>query len=155
MRFSVISIKPEYAEKIYIRQKIFEFRKVPPRDLRASYIVYESAPVSKMTGYIDFGASFTMPAWRVVGFVKRFLNCSKATAITAMGLSEKELIEYAGGPDCFVTALLIKSALESHRLRLLDVKIRPPQNWGTFNFVTRGAMLPERDTIHEPSLNAD
>lgn len=153
MRFSVISIKPEYAEKIYTRQKIFEFRKVPPRDLRASYIVYESAPVSKMTGYIDFGASFTMPAWRVVGFVKRFLNCSKATAITAIGLSEKELIEYAGGPDCFVTALLIKSALKSHRL--LDVKIKPPQNWGTLNFVTRGAELLELDTIHEPSLNAD
>ena len=153
MRFSVISIKPEYAEKIYTGQKIFEFRKVPPRDLRASYIVYESAPVSKMTGYIDFGASFTMPAWRVVGFVKRFLNCSKATTITAMGLSEKELIEYAGGPDCFVTALLIKSALKSHRL--LDVKIKPPQNWGTLNFVTRGAMLPERDTIHEPSLNGN
>lgn len=153
MRFSVISIKPEYAEKIYTRQKIFEFRKVPPRDLRASYIVYESAPVSKMTGYIDFGASFTMPAWRVVGFVKRFLNCSKSTAITAMGLSEKELIEYAGGPDCFVTALLIKSALKSHRL--LDVKIKPPQNWGTLNFVTRVAELLELDTIHEPSLNAD
>ncbi len=153
MRFSVISIKPEYAEKIYTGQKIFEFRKVPPRDLRASYMVYESAPVSKMTGFIDFGASFTMPAWRVVGFVKRLLNCSKATAITAMGLSEKELIEYAGGPDSFVTALLIKSALKSHRL--LDIKIKPPQNWGTINFVTRGAMLPERDTIHEPSLNAD
>lgn len=153
MRFLVISIKPEYAEKIYTRQKIFEFRKVPPRDLRASYIVYESAPVSKMTGYIDFGASFTMPAWRVVGFVKRFLNCSKATAIAAMGLSEKELIEYAGGPDCFVTALLIKSALKSHRL--LDVKIKPPQNWGTLNFVTRGAELPERDSVHEPSLNGD
>lgn len=153
VRFSVISIKPEYAEKIYTRQKIFEFRKVPPRDLRASYIVYESAPVSKMTGYIDFGASFTMQAWRVVGFIKRFLNCSKATAITAMGLSEKALIEYAGGPDCFVTALLIKYALKTHCL--LDVKIKPPQNWGTFNFVTRGAMLPERDTIHEPSLNGD
>jgi predicted transcriptional regulator len=153
MRFSVISIKPEYAEKIYTRQKIFEFRKVPPRDLRASYIVYESAPISKMTGYIDFGASFTMPAWRVVGFVKRFLGCTKTTAISAMGISEKELIEYAGGPDCFVTALFIKSALKSHCL--LDVKIRPPQNWGTLNFVTRGAMLPERDTIHEPSFNED
>lgn len=153
MKFSVISIKPKYAEKIYTGQKIFEFRKVSPRDLRASYIVYESAPVSKMTGFIDFGASFTMPAWRVVGFVKRFLNSSKATAIAAMGLSEKELVEYAGGPDCFVTALLIKSALKSRRL--LDIKIKPPQNWGALNFVTRGAMLPERDTIHEPSLNGD
>ena len=153
MKFSVISIRPQYAEKIYTGQKIFEFRKVPPRDLRASYIVYESAPVSKMTGYIDFSASFTMPAGQVVWFVKRFLKCSKATAITAMGISEKELIEYAGGPDCYVTALLVTSALKSHRLS--DFKIRPPQNWGTFHFVTRGTMLLSRDTIHEPSLNGD
>ena len=54
----VMAIKPKYAKAIYEGRKNWEFRKAPPPIYKEIYI-YESAPVSKITGRVVFSASVT------------------------------------------------------------------------------------------------
>lgn len=124
----VMSIKPKYAEMIYSGTKLFEFRKAPPRNLNASYLIYESAPVSSLTGMVNFSASLTVRSHAMVTLIRNLLGVTKTRAIEMMGITEKELIEYAGGPNKFVTALMIETPFRSPGLS--RYKIRPPQNWG-------------------------
>lgn len=125
----VMSIKPEYAAKIYDGTKDFEFRKVPPRNLDALYLIYESAPVSKLTGAVGFCGTLTFRAKAMVRAIRGLLCVSERQAIKMMGISEKALIEYAGGPDEFVTGLFINRAFRDASYE--KFRIRPPQNWGT------------------------
>ena len=129
MRALVISIKPQYAKAIYSGEKLFEFRKKPPTNLKAVYLIYESAPVSKLTGIVVFIGSFTVRAGAMVDFICRLMNVKKAEAVSMMGISEKDLIAYAGGPNEYVTALMIGNAERDSHYE--QYSIRPPQNWGT------------------------
>lgn len=124
-----MSFKPQYAEAIYSGTKKFEFRKKPPTNLKAVYLVYESAPVSKLTGTVMFCGSFTVRAGAMVGFICRLMNVKKAAAVSMMGISEKELIAYAGDPNASVTALMVARADRDPNYE--QYSIRPPQNWGT------------------------
>ena len=125
----VLSIKPEYAAKIYSGEKRFEFRKAPPRNLNATYLIYESSPVSKITGYVTFNASITVRAHAMASVISDFMSCTKRRAVEMMGISEKQLLDYAGNPNAFVTALMIGYASKDSAFK--KYKIRPPQNWGT------------------------
>ena len=129
MRTLVMSIKPQYAEAIYSGTKQFEFRKKPPTNLKAIYLVYESAPVSKLTGTVMFCGSFTVRAGSMVDFICRLMKVKKAMAVSMMGISEKDLIAYAGGPNNQVTALMVADAERDSHYE--QYRIRPPQNWGT------------------------
>ena len=51
----VLAIKPKYAEKIYSGKKRWEFRKAPP-PVPSWVLLYESAPVSKITGMVYLAA---------------------------------------------------------------------------------------------------
>lgn len=128
-RILVMSIKPEYAEDIYLGGKMFEFRKKPPTNLKAMYLVYESAPVSKITGTVTFCGSFTVRAGAMVEFIMRLMKVKKGVAVAMMGISEKELISYAGGPNEPVTALMVGRAERDPEYE--KYRIRPPQNWGS------------------------
>lgn len=130
----VLSIKPKYAEAIYSGEKQFEFRKAPPRNLKAIYLVYESAPVSKITGTVTFCGSFTVRAGAMVDFIMRLMKVKKSVAVAMMGIDEKELVAYAGGPNNPVTALMVAHADRDSSYG--QYRIRPPQNWGTI----RGSM---------------
>lgn len=125
----VISVKPEYAAKIYAGEKKFEFRRVPPRNLKRTYVIYESAPVSRMTGTVVFCLSVSAPASFMADAISALMCVPRSAAIRMMGISEGELIEYAGGRDSFVIGLLIAHA--EREGKLARYKIRPPQNWGT------------------------
>lgn len=129
MNVLVMSIKPQYAEAIYSGTKHFEFRKKPPTNLKAVYLVYESAPVSKLTGTVMFCGSFTVRAGAMVDFICRLMKVRKDMAISMMGISEKELVSYAGGPNNLVTALMVANAVRDPFYE--QFRIRPPQNWGT------------------------
>ena len=129
MKVLVMSIKPQYADAIYSGTKQFEFRKKPPTNLKAVYLVYESAPVSKLTGTVMFCGSFTVRAGAMVGFICRLMKVKKAEAVSMMGISEKELIAYAGGQNNLVTALMVANAERDSHYE--QYRIRPPQNWGT------------------------
>lgn len=128
MSILVMSIKPQYAEDIYSGGKQFEFRKKPPTNLKAYYLIYESAPVSKITGIVNFCGSFTCRAGSMVEFISRFMKVKKAIAVAMMGISEQELIAYAGGENEPITALMIDNAGRDSEYE--KYRIRPPQNWG-------------------------
>ena len=132
MNVLVLSIKPKYAEAIYSCSKHFEFRKVPPRNLNSVYLMYESAPVSKITGTVTFCVSLTVRAHAMVSAIMSLMNLKKWDAIRYMGITEKELIAYAGGPDKFVTALMVSLASKDSEYERYH--IRPPQNWGAIRF---------------------
>ena len=129
MKVLVMSIKPKYADAIYAGTKQFEFRKKPPTNLKALYLVYESKPVSKITGTVTFCGSFTVRAGSMVDFIMRLMSVKKGAAASMMGISEKELISYAGGPNKPVTALMVDRAERDPEYE--KYRIRPPQNWGT------------------------
>lgn len=134
MKVLVLSIKPKYAEAIYSGVKQFEFRKKPPTNLKAVYLMYESAPVSKITGTVMFCGSFTVRSGMMVEFIMRLMKVNKTLAREMMGISEKELIAYAGGPNEPVTALMVANAERDPHYE--QYHIRPPQNWGTIRAQT-------------------
>jgi len=123
----VMSIKPKYAKAIYEGRKHWEFRKAPPPLYQRIYI-YESAPVSKVTGWLYFSESVN----RV--FTKNLT-----------GITLPELQAYAGKK--LVTALRV---YEPTRLeRPIGFEAKPPQNWGRFAYTTS---LPNEPSAGDPRI---
>lgn len=119
----VMALKPKYAKMIYEGRKNWEFRKAPPPLFKAIYI-YESAPVSKVTGVLYFTESFTAVPETVFDFVKR----NRVYTQNKPGIGYDELMDYAG--EDLVTALRVTNA---ERLdHPIELSGKPPQNWGKF-----------------------
>lgn len=119
----VMALKPKYAKMIYEGNKNWEFRKAPPPLFKAIYI-YESAPVSKVTGLLYFTESFTAVPETVLDFVKR----NKIYTVNKPGIGYDDLMDYAGKD--LVTALRVYGA---ERLEQpVELSGKPPQNWGKF-----------------------
>lgn len=120
----VMSLKPKYAKAIYEGRKNWEFRKTPPPLFKTIYI-YESAPVSKITGMVVFSEEIRGVPWSVYEIVKT----NKCFTRNLPGITAFELEEYTG-------PLNLVSALRVHRAERLEHTInfsaKPPQNWGTF-----------------------
>ena len=120
----VMSLKPKYAKAIYEGRKNWEFRKTPPPLFKTIYI-YESAPVSKITGTVLFSEEIRGVPLSVYEIVKT----NKCFTRNLPGITAFELEEYAG-------RLNLVSALRVHRAERLEHTItfsaKPPQNWGTF-----------------------
>ena len=119
----VMAIKPKYAKAIYEGRKNWEFRKAPPPIYKEIYI-YESAPVSKITGRVVFSASVTglwLDVWEMVKTNKCFTR-------NLPGVRQDELKEYAG--KRVVTALRVYKAERLEKPPAFAAK--PPQNWGRF-----------------------
>ena len=119
----ILSIHPKYAKAIYEGRKHWEFRKAPPPLFREMY-VYESAPVSAVTGTITFSESVTgvpLAVWDIVRTNKCFHR-------NLTGISFPDLEAYAGWQT--VTALRVFNSKRFDK----PVKFgpRPPQNWGRF-----------------------
>jgi predicted transcriptional regulator len=128
----VMSLKPKYAKAIYEGRKNWEFRKTPPPLFKTIYI-YESAPVSKITGTVLFSEEIRGVPLSVYEIVKT----NKCFTRNLPGISYSELEEYAG-------SLNLVSALRVHRAERLEHPItfsaKPPQNWGTFRGTLKGAI---------------
>ncbi len=119
----VMAIKPKYASAIYEGRKNWEFRKAPPPIYKEIYI-YESAPVSRITGRVIFCASVTgtwIDVWEMVK-TNRCFTCNLP------GIKVGELSDYAGKHD--VTALHVYKAERFEHEVTFGAK--PPQNWGRF-----------------------
>jgi len=119
----VMAIKPKYAKAIYEGRKNWEFRKAPPPIFERIYI-YESAPVSRITGRVVFDSSVTglrLDVWEVVSTCRPFGG-------NRPGISKEEFMAYAGGK--IVTALHIYKAERLEHEVTFGAK--PPQNWGRF-----------------------
>ncbi len=119
----VLAIKPKYAKAIYEGRKNWEFRKAPPPLFREMY-VYESAPVSAITGTITFSESVTGIPMAVMDIVRT----NKCFTRNLPGITMDDLEAYAG--KRLVTALRV---YETKRFdKPVAFKPRPPQNWGRF-----------------------
>ena len=117
----VMAIKPKYAKAIYEGRKNWEFRKTPP-PLFKTVFLYETEPVSAVTGAVVFGEAVTglpMCVWEIVKTNRCFTK-------NLPGISQDELEKYAGKK--LVTALRVTESVQ-HKVRL-DAK--PPQNWGRY-----------------------
>lgn len=51
-KYILMSIKPHYADLIYTERKRFEYRKRAPKLVDLPILLYETAPVQKVTGII-------------------------------------------------------------------------------------------------------
>ena len=128
----VMSLKPKYAKAIYEGRKNWEFRKTPPPLFQTIYI-YESAPVSKITGTLLFSEEIRGVPWAVYEIVKT----NKCFTRNLPGITALELEEYTG-PLNLVSALHVHSA---ERLEHpITFSAKPPQNWGTFRGTLKGAI---------------
>ena len=119
----VMALKPKYAKAMYDGRKNWEFRKVPPPLFRRIY-VYESAPVSKITGEVMFSESVTGCPVSVYDIVR---HC-KAFTKNLPGISYSDLETYAGRN--LVTALRVHFC---NRLdRDVEFECPAPQNFGSY-----------------------
>lgn len=120
----VMSLKPKYAKAIYEGKKNWEFRKAPPPLFRPVFI-YESAPVSAITGWVVFSDSVTGVPLCVWDFVRT----NRCYPKNLPGINRDELEQYAG--ERLVTALRVyKAERANHPIEFYG---RPPQNWGRFS----------------------
>ena len=130
----VMSIKPKYAKAIYEGRKHWEFRKAPPPLYERIYI-YESAPVSKVTGWLMFSEAVTgipLVVWDMVKTNRVFTK-------NLTGISYEDLVAYAGKK--LVTALRVYEPTRCEHPISFDAK--PPQNWGRFAYTTRPTNVPK------------
>lgn len=123
---AVISLKPEFARAIYEGTKNWEFRlKAPP--LGRWMFIYESAPVSAITGQVLFCEEIKGFPCNVWDLMKR----NKNYTCNFPGITKKYFDEYTQGA-LFVSALRVLQAEPfEHKIAMP----KPPQNWGTFRFV--------------------
>lgn len=128
----VMSLKPKYAKAIYEGRKNWEFRKTPPPLFKTIYI-YESAPVSKITGTVVFSEEVRGIPMAVYDIVKT----NKSFTRNLPGITALELEVYTG-PHNLVSALRVFHAerIEND----ISFNVKPPQNWGTFRGSLRKAV---------------
>ena len=122
----VMALKPNYARAIYEGRKNWEFRKTPPPLFHYIYI-YESAPVSAVTGHVMFSESVTgipLAVWDIV-------KTNKCYTKNLAGISLPDLEAYAGKK--LVTALRVYKAKRFDKPIPLEAKA--PQNWGRYAYV--------------------
>lgn len=123
----VMALKPKYAKAIYEGRKNWEFRKAPPPLYQMVYI-YESAPVSAVTGWVFFSEAVTgipLAVWDIVKTNRCFTK-------NLPGIRFDELEQYAGKK--LVTALRVLEATKAEHP--IEFAARPPQNWGRFVYTT-------------------
>ena len=119
----VMAIKPKYAKAIYEGRKKWEFRKKPPRLWTPIYI-YESAPVSKITGILVFSLA-------IHGYPDDVYYSAKKT-MGRIGTTYKDVFTYANGDT--VSALFVEHVHKAEHPIVFNGKV--PQNWGTYVLTT-------------------
>lgn len=135
----ILALKPKYANAIYDGKKNWEFRKAPPPLFREMYI-YESAPVSAITGTITFSESVTGIPAAVFDIVKT----NKCFSCNLTGISLEALKAYTGKRT--VTALRVLDAKRFENP--VKIRARPPQNWGRY-YLPRTSVATGSEAPHE------
>lgn len=115
----VMAIKPKYAKAIYEGRKRWEFRKKPPCLWEPIYI-YESAPVSKITGVIMFSLAIHGCPYDVYYAANKIKG--------RIGTSLKDVLTYSNGGN--VSALFVEYVDKIEYPIVFNGKV--PQNWGTY-----------------------
>jgi len=116
----LLSIKPEYSDRIFSGEKKYEFRKHLANKKISKIVVYSSSPVQKVIGEVEVISTLAMkpsPLWELTKkeagisrekFRKYFSGCKMAFAYklgeTKLYDSPKSLSEYGikNAPQSFV-----------------------------------------------------
>ena len=130
----VMAIKPKYAAAIYAGTKRWEFRKAPP-PVPGWVLIYESAPVSAVTGKAYLAAKIQGDPECVWSAVKT----QKAVG-GGPGITEREFRAYCGKRRS-VAACATFFAERFDSPQPLPPGVHPPQNWGTY--LLRESEVPE------------
>jgi len=124
----VMALKPKYARAIYEGRKNWEFRKTPPPLFHYIHI-YESAPVSAVTGWVMFSEAITGVPTVVMDFAKN----NRVYTRNLTGISFDDLQKYAG--------FKLVTALRVYDFKRFDKPIpfeaKAPQNWGRYAYVAK------------------
>lgn len=116
----LLSIKPEFAEKIFSGEKRYEFRKILFRSPSVEkIIIYVSSPVKKVVGEFIIDEVFSLE-------IKELWNKTKAGA----GISKEYFFQYFSDKE-FGYAIKVKYAIKySKELRIEDFGFtHPPQSF--------------------------
>lgn len=74
----ILSIKPEYAKKIFNGDKLYEYRKVIFKDERVTHVVvYASAPISKVIGEFEIERVLKEPVSKLWKLTKEYGGVDK------------------------------------------------------------------------------
>lgn len=125
-RIIIMAIKPKYAEAIYSGKKRWEFRKAPP-PVPGYVWLYESAPVSAITGRVFLGAKIQGESSLVWGFAK-----TQKTIIGSAGITEKQFSDYVGKAHSVAACACFFAERTAYGPIPLPPGVRPPQNWGRY-----------------------
>ena len=117
----LLSIKPEYAEKILNGTKRFEYRKSAPRNEAVrTVVIYATMPVGKVVGEFE-----------VAGVLRESPDALWKQTKTASGITRKFFDEYFSGRGEAVAIAVRKPKRYAQPLRLEDVSgsVTPPQSF--------------------------
>ena len=145
MKAILLSIKPEWAEKIYNGEKTIEWRKSRPRIDRNNHhtrvYIYETAPVKRITGYFTLFGTFAvdvngMLEPPVSGGRHGMAFCFVRETLKDMGRSgcvpAVDLAKYQGGAKEIygwtINPFIKPTRIMPYRLDHFDLE-RPPQSW--------------------------
>lgn len=117
----IMAIKPRFAELIYEGRKVWEFRKTPPPLMRLVY-VYESAPVSAITGTL----MFRIKVEGILEDVWETVSRSKVFTFNGTGIGYDALREYVGHSP---TVAALRVCAVERMDKPVKVLFRPPLNW--------------------------
>lgn len=116
----VLSIKPEYAFKIFDGSKKFEFRKVIFKNTSVkSVIVYASSPVQKVIGEFEIGVIFNNDLETLWNLTKEY-----------SGISEDFFYEYFSKREKgFAIQVKNKKIYKEPKCLKKDFNLHPPQSF--------------------------
>jgi len=123
----VMAIKPKYAEAIYAGKKRWKFRKSPP-PVPGWVLLYESAPVSAVTGQVYLGAKIQGSPVTVWDLVKR----QKTLLGEGTGITKEQFMDYVGKAHSVAACATFFAERIAAGPQPLPPGVRPPQNWGRY-----------------------
>lgn len=123
-----MSIKPEWAKKIYSGEKFVEWRKIKPKNfsIENKIFLYETSPIKKVTGYITI---FDIYEFDNIEFVKKLEeNLFIPDFIKRGCVPYEDLKKYAAGKRLF--AYMINEAIQTAPadIKYFTKSERPPQS---------------------------
>ena len=77
MRTILLSIKPEYCDRIFAGTKKFEFRKHLAQDDVCKIVIYSTAPEKKVLGEVEVKGTITMKKTPLWEYTKEFAGISR------------------------------------------------------------------------------
>lgn len=116
--YCVIPIWPEFAQQIYDGRKIYEFRKIAPRPTVSTFLVYETSPVSMITGCFLAAAVVNASPEDIWSF-----------AANSGGISSVKFFQYFAGRDNGFAIPILQAARFLKPICLSTFGHKPPQSY--------------------------